>query len=173
MTASDPSRQGTPPLGAAPPDSARPDSARPGAAPLDALQRAMAALGEPQRFRLACLIRSGGLSVGELVRATGLPQPLVSHHLAVLCRAGLADVEPDGRRRVYVLADPPDPRIRTLLSLIRCEPVPERPVPELPVPELPVAEFPVPELPVPEAPSRFDPGARAVAVRDEMDDFLL
>ncbi len=83
------------------------------------LQQALAALGEPHRFLLAGLVRHQNRSVGELVRATGLAQPLVSHHLSVLCRAGLMAAERSGRKRLYGLADASEPVLRTLIRLVR------------------------------------------------------
>lgn len=45
--------------------------------------------------------RSGGMSVGELVRATGRTQPLVSHHLKILRECGVVWAERDGRKAIY------------------------------------------------------------------------
>lgn len=83
------------------------------------LRRAMAALGEPHRFRLALLLGERPHAVGELVRATGLPQPLVSHHLSILSRAGLAEFQRSGRHAYYRLGDPEHPGLRALVSLMR------------------------------------------------------
>jgi DNA-binding transcriptional ArsR family regulator len=45
--------------------------------------------------------------VGEIVEATGLTQPGTSKHLRVLREAGLVEVRPDGRRRLYALRPEP------------------------------------------------------------------
>lgn len=50
---------------------------------------------------LGMLARSGGMSVGQLVDATGRTQPLVSHHLRILREAGIVEAERDGRRAIY------------------------------------------------------------------------
>jgi DNA-binding transcriptional ArsR family regulator len=81
------------------------------------LRRAMEALGEPHRFQLAVLLSEATRSVGEVVAATGWPQPLVSHHLAGLYRAGLVAVRRDGRRRLYRLAEPEEPSLASLLEI--------------------------------------------------------
>lgn len=47
------------------------------------------ALADPTRFRLFHALRSRERCVRDLVEGERLPQPLVSHHLAVLVRAGL------------------------------------------------------------------------------------
>lgn len=58
-------------------------------------------LAEPTRRELLDLLREGEQPVGALVDALSLPQPNVSKHLRVLRDAGLVDVRPDGRRRLY------------------------------------------------------------------------
>jgi ArsR family transcriptional regulator, cadmium/lead-responsive transcriptional repressor len=55
-------------------------------------------LGDPVRLRILELLRSDGeLSVGELVRRLGLPQPLVSNHLACLRWCGFTEARREGR----------------------------------------------------------------------------
>jgi ArsR family transcriptional regulator len=49
----------------------------------------MRALGEPNRLRLFRALQLKERCVSDLVNQEGLPQPLVSHHLSVLVRAGL------------------------------------------------------------------------------------
>lgn len=78
-------------------------------------------LADPTRFRIFGALRAKERCVRDLVEDEGLPQPLVSHHLGVLLRAGLvrarrADgftmyaVDPDGlgaaRAAVSELLDP-------------------------------------------------------------------
>lgn len=58
-------------------------------------------LAEPNRRRLLDELRGGERAVGDLVERLELSQPLVSKHLKVLRDAGLVDVRPDGRRRLY------------------------------------------------------------------------
>jgi DNA-binding transcriptional ArsR family regulator len=85
----------------------------------EGLRRAMSALGERHRFRLAVLLSERPRSVGELVQDTGWAQPLVSHHLGILCAAGVAGAKRDGRRRMYRLTEPEDGAARDLLTLFR------------------------------------------------------
>lgn len=47
------------------------------------------ALADPNRFRLFCALRGMERCVRDLVASEGMAQPLVSHHLRVLERAGL------------------------------------------------------------------------------------
>ena len=63
-----------------------------------------AALGEPSRLEIVELLRRRPFSVGDIADALGIRQPQVSKHLKVLREAGLVDVEPVARRRIYHLA---------------------------------------------------------------------
>lgn len=71
-------------------------------------------------------------AVHELCDRLGLAQPRVSHHLAILRRAGLVGLEVHGREHRYQLVAPPpgDPR-RELLAWIGVhgEGPPPRPTP--------------------------------------------
>lgn len=58
-------------------------------------------LAEPHRRRILDALRGGETSVGALVDALGVSQPLVSKHLRVLREAGLVSVRVDGQRRFY------------------------------------------------------------------------
>jgi DNA-binding transcriptional ArsR family regulator len=64
---------------------------------------ALDVLAEPNRRRILDLVRDGPRPVGEIVEAIGLTQPGTSKHLRVLREAGLLEVRPDGRRRLYAL----------------------------------------------------------------------
>ena len=65
------------------------------------------ALAEPNRRRILDLVRDRPRPVGELVSELGLTQPGTSKHLRVLREAGLVEVHPDGRRRLYALRPEP------------------------------------------------------------------
>lgn len=60
-------------------------------------------LADPTRVRLLALARAQELSVAEIVRATGLPQPRVSTHLRRLREAGLVSDRREGASVVYGL----------------------------------------------------------------------
>jgi DNA-binding transcriptional ArsR family regulator len=62
-----------------------------------------AALGEPSRLQIVELLRRRPFAVGEIAERLGIRQPQVSKHLRVLSDAGLVDVEPVARRRIYHL----------------------------------------------------------------------
>jgi DNA-binding transcriptional ArsR family regulator len=68
---------------------------------------ALDVLAEPNRRRILDLVRDGPRPVGEIVDAIGLTQPGTSKHLRVLREAGLVEVRPDGRRRLYALRPEP------------------------------------------------------------------
>jgi DNA-binding transcriptional ArsR family regulator len=75
------------------------------AAMLDALAERFKALAEPNRLAILSALHDGELSVGELVRATGLGQANVSKHLDVLRRHGFLERRKDGLNAFYRLAD--------------------------------------------------------------------
>ena len=62
-----------------------------------------AALAEPNRYRIVELLRTSERTVGELGQRLALSQPLVSKHLRILKDAGMVEVEPRARERVYTL----------------------------------------------------------------------
>lgn len=58
-------------------------------------------LADPTRRRLIELAARKERSVGDLVEATGLSQPVVSKQLAILRQGNLMAVRREGRRRFY------------------------------------------------------------------------
>ena len=63
----------------------------------------LAALAEPNRFRIVELLRAGPRPVNEIGERLQLNQPQVSKHLRVLKLAGLVDVRPRAQQRLYEL----------------------------------------------------------------------
>ena len=74
------------------------------------------AFGEPTRLRILELVADGERSVGELVAATGQPQPKVSNHLACLRWCGFVTARRAHRRVYYSIADT---RVIEMLELAR------------------------------------------------------
>jgi len=66
-----------------------------------------AALADPMRLRLVEELRGGELPVNDLVERVHIQQSGVSRHLAILARAGIVGVRPDGQRRFYSLRQEP------------------------------------------------------------------
>ncbi|MEM2321487.1 MAG: metalloregulator ArsR/SmtB family transcription factor [Candidatus Bathyarchaeia archaeon] len=64
------------------------------------------ALSDPVRLEILEILREGERCVCEIIPASGLPQPIVSRHLAILRRAGLVKVKVQGNRRIYSVTDP-------------------------------------------------------------------
>lgn len=62
---------------------------------MEELARLFKALSEPARLAIVLALSDDCRPVSDVVEATGLPQPLVSHHLRILRDAGLA--RPDRR----------------------------------------------------------------------------
>lgn len=63
-------------------------------------------LADQARLGLLVALRDGPRPAGELADRTGLSPSRASNHLLCLLECGLVQVEPDGRRNVYRLADP-------------------------------------------------------------------
>lgn len=62
-------------------------------------------LGEPARLRIMEELRDGGLTVSEVVDATGLGQANTSRHLSLLHQAGFVGRSKEGLHVRYFLAD--------------------------------------------------------------------
>jgi DNA-binding transcriptional ArsR family regulator len=78
-----------------------------------------AALGEPNRFRIVELLRSGPRPVNDIGERLQLNQPQVSKHLRVLKQAGLVDVQPRAQQRLYELRAQPLRRLHDWLERYR------------------------------------------------------
>jgi DNA-binding transcriptional ArsR family regulator len=72
---------------------------------------AFAVIADPTRRRILDTLRDGATDVGTLVDLLGISQPLVSKHLGVLRDSGTVDVQIEGKRRVYRLAEDPLPAV--------------------------------------------------------------
>jgi DNA-binding transcriptional ArsR family regulator len=78
-----------------------------------------AALGEPNRFRIVELLRSGPRPVNDIGERLALNQPQVSKHLRVLKEAGLVDVQARAQQRLYELRAQPLRQIQGWLERYR------------------------------------------------------
>lgn len=67
------------------------------------VQQRMAAISEPNRFRIVELLKDGPQPVGGIVYALGLAQPQVSRHLRLLAEADLVEVTKRAQQRIYRL----------------------------------------------------------------------
>ncbi|TFG74239.1 MAG: transcriptional regulator [Chrysiogenales bacterium] len=70
------------------------------------LQFLLQTLGDANRLRIIRFIGAGECSVGEIVSATGLSQPLVSHHLRVLRERQVLEPRRQGPFVLYAVKDP-------------------------------------------------------------------
>ncbi len=90
------------------------------AAARDAWLARLGALGDLTRLRLLRLLERQELGVGELARATRLPQSTVSRHLKVLFEAALVAKRSEGTTTLYVVpADGVDPEAQAVWTLTR------------------------------------------------------
>ena len=72
---------------------------------LETVARVTRTLSDPNRLRIIQVLTMDCCSVSAIVEATGLPQPLVSHHLRMLREQGLARPERRGAFTFYCLSD--------------------------------------------------------------------
>jgi DNA-binding transcriptional ArsR family regulator len=80
----------------------------------------LAALGEPNRFRIVELLRTGPRSVNDIRGQLKLRQSQVSQHLTVLKAVGLVEAEPRAQQRLYRLRAQPVKQLHTWLDRYRC-----------------------------------------------------
>jgi DNA-binding transcriptional ArsR family regulator len=77
------------------------------------------ALGEPNRFRIVELLRTGPRPVNDIGGRLGLRQSQVSQHLKVLKDVGLVEVEPRAQQRLYRLRAQPLKQLHKWLGRYR------------------------------------------------------
>jgi DNA-binding transcriptional ArsR family regulator len=82
----------------------------------DPAAEVLRAVASPLRLAILVHLDRAPMAVGELAGRLGASQPLVSHHLAVLRRAGLVAVRRDGRRAVHTTTA--DPVVGLVLSVV-------------------------------------------------------
>ncbi|MCR6668185.1 MAG: metalloregulator ArsR/SmtB family transcription factor [Methyloversatilis sp.] len=82
--------------------------------------RLFAALGDPERQRILLTFEPGeSLNVTELTRASSLSRPTVSHHLKLLCEAGVLERTRQGREIHFRLqADTLIQRLQTVIDYL-------------------------------------------------------
>lgn len=80
---------------------------------LSRLQAVFQTLGDANRLKIIEFLGEEERSVSEMVAATGLSQPLVSHHLRILREAGIVESQREGPFVYYRVRD------RRLLEALR------------------------------------------------------
>jgi DNA-binding transcriptional ArsR family regulator len=84
-----------------------------------AIDRTLAALGDPNRRRVIELLRERPRASGELAQAAGLSAPAMSRHLRTLRQSGLVAEDHDGfdaRVRIYHLRPEPMSELKQWLE---------------------------------------------------------
>src|ERR1700743_1065551 len=79
----------------------------------------LAALGEPNRFKIVELLRTGPRSVNDIQGRLGLRQSQGSQHLTVLKTVGLVEAEPRAQQRLYKLRAQPVKQLHKWLERYR------------------------------------------------------
>lgn len=73
--------------------------------PIELQAKLFRGFGDPSRLAILESLRSGPLTVSEIVKATGLSQSNVSNHLGCLRDCGLVIAEQHWRHVIYHLSD--------------------------------------------------------------------
>ena len=73
-------------------------------------------LANPKRLQIVHLLKNGELSVGEMVRAMGVPKANASQHLSLMRQKGLIIARREGTTIFYRLASP---RITEACAIMR------------------------------------------------------
>ena len=73
-------------------------------------------LAHPHRLRIVQMLLKGRYTVGELAEACGIPSHMGSEHLRLMQRCGFLNVEKDGRRVYYTVAEPHLARIMACIE---------------------------------------------------------
>jgi DNA-binding transcriptional ArsR family regulator len=82
------------------------------------VQRRLACLGDPSRFRIVQRLAADRLCVSELAGEVRLSQSCTTRHLQALTGVGMVRPERQGKRVLYVLRDE-DPDVARLLHWLR------------------------------------------------------
>jgi len=73
-------------------------------------------LGHPERLKIVEILESGEATVSEIQEELGMPQAIVSQHLAKMRGHGIVAAERDG---VHVYYSVMEPKVRLILECIR------------------------------------------------------
>jgi ArsR family transcriptional regulator len=68
-------------------------------------------LGHPERLKIVEVLEDGEATVSEIQDAVGLPQAIVSQHLAKMRGAGIVSARRDGVHVYYRIEEPKVPHI--------------------------------------------------------------
>jgi DNA-binding transcriptional ArsR family regulator len=77
----------------------------------EALAGYFAALAEPSRLKIMHAVCEGERTVGAIVAETGISQPNVSRHLALMLQRGLVRRRRDGNQIYYGISDQATPEV--------------------------------------------------------------
>lgn len=83
---------------------------------LGAAAECLKTLAHPHRLRIVQMLHQGRYTVGELAEACGIPSHMASEHLRLMQRCGFLDVEREGRRVYYTVAEPHLARIMACIE---------------------------------------------------------
>ena len=62
------------------------------------------AFGDENRIRILQLLQKGEMCAFMLLQALEISQPTLSHHMKILCEAGVVTARREGKRTIYALS---------------------------------------------------------------------
>ena len=74
------------------------------------------ALGDENRLRIQSMLQGGEMCACKLLEALAITQPTLSHHMAILCDAGIVTGRKDGKWTHYALCTQGGREAATLLA---------------------------------------------------------
>ncbi len=84
------------------------------------------AMSHPARQQILHLLFDGPQTVGEIARLTGLEQPTVSRHIAILKQRGIVSTQRRGQEVVCSVANPKISEVCSLMRNVLAEQMSER-----------------------------------------------
>lgn len=73
-------------------------------------------LAHPHRLRIVQMLLAGRYTVGELAEACEIPSHMASEHLRLMQRCGFLQMQKEGRRVYYTIAEPHLANIMTCIE---------------------------------------------------------
>ncbi len=75
------------------------------------------ALGDENRIRILLLLQNGEICACKLLEALNITQPTLSHHMRILCDAGVVDNRKDGKWMYYKISADGRNRLHEIIDI--------------------------------------------------------
>ena len=78
------------------------------------------AMGDENRLKILSLLTAGEKCACDLLAAFSITQPTLSHHMKILCEAGLVTVRKDGKWSHYAVNCPRFKEFKDFIAKMEC-----------------------------------------------------